>query len=145
MDSIRAIRCPYYKCFELIFEWYTLRGSCFDTGNHLPVQRKSQKIVARSGRRIQLSLSLPRSRLPPPRADKNSAAVCAVLNPVWGFQHLISANLLSLDYVSTNNGTRDKYLIFSPRLLLDAERASVMSADLVGRHLIIHTFARSAF
>lgn len=52
-------------------------------------------------------------------------AVCAVLNPVWGFQHLVSANLLSLDYVSTNNGTRDRYLIFSPRLLLDAERASV--------------------
>ncbi len=51
--------------------------------------------------------------------------VSAVLNPVWSLPHLISKQLLELDYVSTNNGTLSGYFTFSPKILLRAESASV--------------------
>lgn len=51
--------------------------------------------------------------------------VCPLLNPVWKLKHLISKGAVSLDYVSTNNGTRSKYFIFSPNLLLHAADVSV--------------------
>lgn len=37
---------------------------------------------------------------------------------VWYMHHLISKDILSMKYVSTNNGTRKGYYLFSPKVLL---------------------------
>lgn len=44
--------------------------------------------------------------------------VCPLYEPIWSMHHLISKHVLSLKYVSTNNGTRTGYYIFSPKVLL---------------------------
>jgi prolyl-tRNA editing enzyme YbaK/EbsC (Cys-tRNA(Pro) deacylase) len=46
--------------------------------------------------------------------------VCAVLDPVWSLPALVSRAVLSLDFVSTNNGTRCGYFRFAPEILLTA-------------------------
>lgn len=51
--------------------------------------------------------------------------VCAVLNPVWSLRHLISKEVLDLPYVTTNDGTKEGYFVFSPELLLKAEQVQV--------------------
>jgi prolyl-tRNA editing enzyme YbaK/EbsC (Cys-tRNA(Pro) deacylase) len=48
--------------------------------------------------------------------------VCPVLNPVWSLPHLLSESVLTLEFVSTNNGSHSSYYRFSPRVLLSARR-----------------------
>ena len=48
--------------------------------------------------------------------------VCAVREPVWSLPHLISREVLQENFVSTNDGTRGGYLVFSPALLLKSAR-----------------------
>ena len=55
--------------------------------------------------------------------------VSPVLEPVWSLPHLISQNILDLDFVSTNNGTRHGFFRFSPRVLLEARSSSVGDFD----------------
>lgn len=43
--------------------------------------------------------------------------VCPFLPPVWGIQQLISKEVLTLNYMSTNNGTHTGYFLFAPKLL----------------------------
>lgn len=45
-------------------------------------------------------------------------AICPIIEPIWDFNHFISKHVLSLKYVSTNDGTRDGYYTFNPRVLL---------------------------
>ena len=52
--------------------------------------------------------------------------VCAVREPVWSLPHLISSEILSKNFISTNDGTRGGYLVFSPTLLLKSPRHYVM-------------------
>jgi prolyl-tRNA editing enzyme YbaK/EbsC (Cys-tRNA(Pro) deacylase) len=47
--------------------------------------------------------------------------VCPFLPQLWKLPQLISEDLLRLDFVSTNNGTRKGYIYFAPKLLLNAE------------------------
>jgi prolyl-tRNA editing enzyme YbaK/EbsC (Cys-tRNA(Pro) deacylase) len=54
-----------------------------------------------------------------------SGTVSPVFEPVWSMSHLISSSVLELQFVSTNNGTRTRYVTFSPGLLLDARDVSV--------------------
>ncbi len=56
-----------------------------------------------------------------------AGTVCAVLNPVWSMHHLISRRLLSLEYVTTNNGTKTAFFKFEPWILLKAR--SVLEGD----------------
>jgi prolyl-tRNA editing enzyme YbaK/EbsC (Cys-tRNA(Pro) deacylase) len=51
--------------------------------------------------------------------------VSPIIEPVWSLPHLISKNVLLLQFVSTNNGTRSKYFNFQPQLLLQARSFSV--------------------
>jgi prolyl-tRNA editing enzyme YbaK/EbsC (Cys-tRNA(Pro) deacylase) len=51
--------------------------------------------------------------------------VSAVLEPVWSYPHFISRSLLSLEFVSTNNGTLKGYFQFSPKLLLNAKTVTL--------------------
>lgn len=44
--------------------------------------------------------------------------VCAIINPIWELPHLISEEIFNLDFISTNDGTRTGYYIFSPEVLL---------------------------
>lgn len=44
--------------------------------------------------------------------------VCVLREPVWSMKHLFSHELMDLEYISTNDGTRTGYFIFKPRLLL---------------------------
>ena len=45
--------------------------------------------------------------------------------PVWSMYHLISEDILNMKYVSTNNGTRRGYCIFSPKALLITKKHSL--------------------
>jgi prolyl-tRNA editing enzyme YbaK/EbsC (Cys-tRNA(Pro) deacylase) len=56
--------------------------------------------------------------------------VCPVLDPVWAMTHLISAAVLELEFVSTNNGTLSRYLRFPPQLLLQAKRIMIGKFEL---------------
>jgi len=40
------------------------------------------------------------------------------LPQIWALPQLLSEDVLQLDYVSTNTGLIDKYIIFNPQLLL---------------------------
>lgn len=51
-----------------------------------------------------------------------SGTVCPFLPQLWCLPQLISKNVLELSYVSTNNGTRNHYIIFCPKLLLQSKR-----------------------
>ena len=44
--------------------------------------------------------------------------VTPVLPQIWALPQLLSEDVLQLDYVSTNTGLIDKYIIFNPQLLL---------------------------
>ncbi len=48
----------------------------------------------------------------------SQGTVCPIIEPTWGLHHLISRHILNLKIVSTNNGTRTGYYIFSPKILL---------------------------
>lgn len=51
--------------------------------------------------------------------------VSAVLEPVWSYPHFISRSLLTLELVSTNNGTLQGYFQFSPKILLNAKTVTL--------------------
>jgi len=51
-----------------------------------------------------------------------SGSVCPFLPQLWCLPQLISHDLLKLSFISTNNGTRNNYIIFCPKLLLQSER-----------------------
>jgi prolyl-tRNA editing enzyme YbaK/EbsC (Cys-tRNA(Pro) deacylase) len=51
--------------------------------------------------------------------------VCPLIAPVWHLPHLVSQEVLELDFVSTNNGTKKGYIIFIPKLLLSAANLKV--------------------
>jgi prolyl-tRNA editing enzyme YbaK/EbsC (Cys-tRNA(Pro) deacylase) len=48
--------------------------------------------------------------------------VSPVLDPVWYMQHLVCDAVLTLGFVSTNNGTLTGYFKFSPDILLRARK-----------------------
>jgi prolyl-tRNA editing enzyme YbaK/EbsC (Cys-tRNA(Pro) deacylase) len=56
-------------------------------------------------------------------------AISAVLEPVWSMPNLVSENILTLDYVSTNNGTHDQYFKFCPQILIYAPNVHVGEFD----------------
>jgi hypothetical protein len=51
--------------------------------------------------------------------------VCPLTAPVWHLPHLVSQELLELDSVSTNNGTKKGYIIFNPNILLSAAHLKI--------------------
>jgi len=48
--------------------------------------------------------------------------VCPFLPQLWCLPQLISKDILKLSFVSTNNGNKNEYIIFCPKLLLQSER-----------------------
>jgi len=54
-----------------------------------------------------------------------SGTICPFLPQLWCLPQLISKDLLELSYVSTNNGTRNNFIIFCPKLLLQSERCII--------------------
>jgi prolyl-tRNA editing enzyme YbaK/EbsC (Cys-tRNA(Pro) deacylase) len=48
--------------------------------------------------------------------------ICPFLPQLWCLPQLISKDVLKLSFVSTNNGTRNQYIVFHPKLLLQSER-----------------------
>lgn len=51
--------------------------------------------------------------------------VCPLLEPVWSMLNLVSASVLDLDFVSTNNGSLTGYYTFSPHLITTCSRYQV--------------------
>lgn len=54
------------------------------------------------------------------KLELSPGTVSAVLEPVWSMPHLFSKRVLTLDFVTTNNGTRSQYFKFDPIELLNA-------------------------
>jgi prolyl-tRNA editing enzyme YbaK/EbsC (Cys-tRNA(Pro) deacylase) len=61
----------------------------------------------------------------------HKGAICPLLEPLWSFLHLIDSSVLALEFVSTNYGTLNKYIKFSPKFLLEApaQRVGEFSCD----------------
>jgi prolyl-tRNA editing enzyme YbaK/EbsC (Cys-tRNA(Pro) deacylase) len=57
--------------------------------------------------------------------------VCPFLPPIWDMPQLVSREVLSLEYVTTNNGTLNGFFRVDPRLLLRAPR--IQAGDFEGR------------
>ncbi len=51
-----------------------------------------------------------------------AGTVSAVLDPVWSMPHLITKRVLTLDFVTTNNGTKTAYFNFDPIILLKSSK-----------------------
>lgn len=51
--------------------------------------------------------------------------VCPFLPQVWFLPNLIDTSILDLEFVSTNNGTRNKCITFPPNLLLRNKKAVI--------------------
>ena len=51
--------------------------------------------------------------------------VCPALIHLWSLQLLISTEILELDFVSTNAGKRDEYILFNPKQLLKHDNVIV--------------------
>jgi prolyl-tRNA editing enzyme YbaK/EbsC (Cys-tRNA(Pro) deacylase) len=80
-------------------------------------------------RAVKLALGSAQAQLAAPSVlselSLTPGTVCAVLDPVWSLRHLISKEVLDLTYVTTNDGTKEGYFVFSPELLLKAEQVQV--------------------
>lgn len=50
--------------------------------------------------------------------DLVPGAVCPFLDQLWKMPLLIDKQILDLPFISTNNGKRNQYIIFSPKILL---------------------------
>jgi len=51
--------------------------------------------------------------------------VSPVFEPLWSMKHLIDLRVMQNEYVSTNNGTLNNYITFSPKVLLQADSVIV--------------------
>jgi prolyl-tRNA editing enzyme YbaK/EbsC (Cys-tRNA(Pro) deacylase) len=51
--------------------------------------------------------------------------VSAVLDPVWSLEHAVCRSLLEKEFVTTNDGTRQGFFVFSPQTLLHAKSVRV--------------------
>ena len=75
-------------------------------------------------RAVKRRLEVPEARLATPEElsslGLSDGTVSAVLDPVWNMPHLISKRVLTLAFVSTNNGTLTGFFRFAPALLLEA-------------------------
>lgn len=58
-----------------------------------------------------------------------SGRVSAVLDPVWSMSNLLAPQVLRQPFVTTNNGTREAFVLFDPQILLTAPRVRLLSAD----------------
>ncbi|HEY4989964.1 MAG TPA: YbaK/EbsC family protein, partial [Opitutaceae bacterium] len=47
--------------------------------------------------------------------------VCAIKEPVWSMEHLVTRRVLRMDTVMTNDGTKTGYLEFNPALLMKTD------------------------
>jgi prolyl-tRNA editing enzyme YbaK/EbsC (Cys-tRNA(Pro) deacylase) len=48
--------------------------------------------------------------------------VCPFLPQLWHLPQVITEEILHLPFISTNNGTRNHYIVFPPELLLHSEQ-----------------------
>ncbi len=80
-------------------------------------------------RKIKVRLETTQAHLASPsdlaELGLSPGTVCAVLEPVWSMPHLVSRRVLTLKFVTTNNGTRTGYFEFAPGVLVDAADATV--------------------
>jgi prolyl-tRNA editing enzyme YbaK/EbsC (Cys-tRNA(Pro) deacylase) len=81
-------------------------------------------------RAIKKILKTDRARLAHPEElrDRNLSrgAVCAILDPVWSFYHLIDRKVMALEFVTTNNGTTTGCFRFDPTILRLASSYTVV-------------------
>ncbi|QUY43493.1 TIR domain-containing protein [Acaryochloris marina] len=59
----------------------------------------------------------------------SDGTVSAILDPVWSMAHLISREVIQLDFVSTNNSTRRQYFRFDPLVLLSTAKHMIGSFE----------------
>lgn len=83
-------------------------------------------------RNVKDVLETEQARLAPLEAIRNISlspgTVSAVMEPVWSLPHLLDRQVMSLEFVTTNNGTATGYFRFNPAVLLTAP--SVTLADI---------------
>ncbi len=79
-------------------------------------------------RRVKRFLKSEQARLATPGETASLGARPGAVSPflpnLWRLPHLIDADLLTLTWVSTNNGTLSSYIVFDPILLCRAETSS---------------------
>lgn len=77
-------------------------------------------------RAVKRAIGVKQARLASPsylmQLGLTPGTVCAVLDPIWRLKHLISSDVLDLEYVTTNDGTLNGYFVFPPELLERAEQ-----------------------
>ncbi|MBS2532727.1 YbaK/EbsC family protein [Catenulispora sp. NF23] len=79
-------------------------------------------------RQVKRFLKSDQARLATPHETASLGARPGAVSPflpnLWRLPHLIDTDLLTLTWVSTNNGTLNSYIVFDPILLSRAETSS---------------------
>lgn len=80
-------------------------------------------------RAIKLALDVDQARLASSRELEALSLAPGTVHPfapaVWGMRQLVTRGVLQLDWVTTNAGESDRYVVFPPTLLLSAPAVSV--------------------
>jgi prolyl-tRNA editing enzyme YbaK/EbsC (Cys-tRNA(Pro) deacylase) len=126
------------KYTELSFEVTTCEEAAIARGVPLTNELKTLILITPSGflavhlpgdgkinlRAIKNELEIKDIRIADPeqinKIGLQPGTVSAILDPVWTMPHLISKRVLTLNYVTTNNGTKTGYYRFDPVLMLSA-------------------------
>jgi prolyl-tRNA editing enzyme YbaK/EbsC (Cys-tRNA(Pro) deacylase) len=84
-------------------------------------------------RKVKTALSLVQARLADPGTLRSLNISPGTLNPfhrsLWQETHLVSNQVLSLPWVTTNAGEPDAYVVFDPLILLRAQQLSVSDLE----------------
>jgi prolyl-tRNA editing enzyme YbaK/EbsC (Cys-tRNA(Pro) deacylase) len=142
MIEIRKDSCEkFFKGFE-----YTVKSlphnvvSCLDAAcaKEIPLKNELKSLVLMTDKGLYL-LNIPGDMYADLRAVKKflnvdeaymaseanlrplgvkKGTVCPAINELWNLPQLVSEEVLSLDFVSTNNGKLDEYIMFKPAELL---------------------------
>lgn len=110
-----------------------LKTLIFNTSNglhalHLPGNKKVSLRAVKNFLKVKEACLAGKDKLQ--ALSLTPGTVCPLTAPVWHLPHLVSQEVLELDFVSTNNGTKKGYIIFNPNLLLSATNLKVGKFEL---------------
>jgi prolyl-tRNA editing enzyme YbaK/EbsC (Cys-tRNA(Pro) deacylase) len=90
---------------------------------HLPGDKKASFRVVKNTLKVNEAFLASKDEMK--KLGLTSGTVSPVKQSVWDLHHLISQDLLELEFVSTNDGTRKGYIIFKPLILLSAKNVKI--------------------
>ena len=138
--SINTIDLNAFQVFKLNYDVISCSQAAHAKG--IPLENELKSLILTTSKGVYV-LNIPGNKKASLRSVKNaldvdeaflanteqlkglqiqSGTVCPFLPQLWCLPQLISKDILQLSFVSTNNGTRNQYIIFCPKLLLKSER-----------------------